>query len=34
MTTLPDQLRIVGGGFVCGAAFMLILLALGGLYST
>ncbi len=32
MSTLFDQLRIVGAGFLCGAAFMVILLALGGLY--
>lgn len=34
MSTLFDQLRIIGGGFLCGAAFMLILLTLGGLYSS
>lgn len=34
MTTLFDQLRIIGGGFLCGAAFMVILLALGGAFST
>ena len=32
MNTFFDQLRIIGGGFLCGAAFMVILLALGGLY--
>jgi hypothetical protein len=34
MATLFDQLRIIGGGFLCGAAFMVILLALGGVFST
>jgi len=34
MSALFDQLRIIGGGFLCGAAFMLVLLALGGAYST
>lgn len=33
MTTLVDQLRTVGGGFLCGAVFMVILLALGGAYT-
>ncbi len=33
MSTLFDQLRIVGGGFLCGAGFMVIMLALGGAYS-
>jgi hypothetical protein len=33
VSTLFDQLRIVGGGFLCGAAFMIIILALGGVYS-
>ena len=34
MTTLFDQLRIVGSGFACGAAFMIIALALAGVYSS
>ncbi len=34
MATVLDQLRIIGGGFICGAAFMVILLALGGVFST
>jgi hypothetical protein len=34
MSTLFDQLRIVSGGFLCGAAFMIIFLALGGLFSS
>jgi hypothetical protein len=33
MSTLLDQLRIISGGFLCGAAFMLILLAFSGFYS-
>jgi len=33
MSALFDQLRIVSAGFFCGAAFMIIMLALGGAYS-
>ncbi len=33
MSALFDQLRIISGGFLCGAACMIILLALGGAYS-
>jgi hypothetical protein len=33
MSTLFDRLRIVGGGFLCGAAFMILFLALGGALS-
>lgn len=34
MSMLVDQLRVIGAGFLCGAAFMVILLALGGLYAS
>ncbi len=33
MATIFDQLRILFGGFLCGAAFMMILLTLGGAFS-
>ena len=33
MDTLLDQLRIISGGFLCGAAFMVIFLALGGAFT-
>lgn len=32
MSTFFDQLRVVGGGFLCGAIFMLIALTLQSLY--
>ena len=32
MGALFDQLRVVGGGVLCGAAFMLVALAFSGAF--